>query len=225
MSHTADVAIIGAGGFGREVLEYCQDAQNAGWPFRVVGFIDDGPDALKMFTVSVGVLGNLTEIGKLSVENFIIAIGDPSARRKICELIGSVDGSLVSIIHPTAYVSSTARVEAGAVLCPFSMVGSGAVVEQNVAVNVYGSVGHDANIGEHCVLSPYTAITGAVYLGDESFLGAHSTIAPGVSVGRRSKINAGSVVTRNAEPGSLLVGNPASGRVMFSLTDRQSDGS
>lgn len=51
----------------------------------------------------------------------------------------------------------------------------------------------------------------------ECFLGAHSTILSGISVGRCSKVSAGSVVTRDSEEGSLLVGNPAKGRVMYSV--------
>lgn len=40
-------------------------------------------------------------------------------------------------------------------------------------------------------------------------IGANSTILPGVTIGKNSLIGAGSVVTKNIEPNSVAVGNPA----------------
>jgi sugar O-acyltransferase (sialic acid O-acetyltransferase NeuD family) len=210
-----DVAIVGAGGMGREVLQYCRDAQGVDWPHRVVGFIDDRSDALEGFDVSVSVLGGLEDMGRVNVRAFIIAIGAPALRRRVADEVDDLGGTLVSLIHPTAYVAPTAQIGSGVLLCPFTLVAANSTVESNVLANVYSSIGHDAFIGQHCVLSPYSAVTGAVNLGDESLLGTHCTIAPGVTVGRRSKVSAGSTVTRAAEAGSLLVGNPAKGRVMY----------
>ena len=218
MTQGQDVAIIGAGGFGREVLQYSLDAQATGWPHRVVGFVDDRPDALEQFDVSVSVLGGLGELGRIDVRAFIIALGDPALRRGVSDAVGEVGGTLVTLIHPSAYVSSTAQIGSGALLCPFTLIAVNSILGANVAINVYASIGHDSRIGENCVISPYSAVTGDVSLGSESFLGTHCTIAPGTTIGRRSKVSAGSMVTRDAEAGSLLVGNPANGRVMYPVS-------
>lgn len=218
MTQGLDVAIIGAGGFGREVLQYCQDAQDVGWHHRVVGFVDDRSDALKQFDVPVSVLGGLGDLRRIDVRAFIIAVGDPSLRRSIADAVTDVGGILVSLIHPSAYVAPTANIGSGTLLCPYSMIAVDSIVGSNVAINVYASIGHDSRIGEHCVISPYSAVTGDVSLGSESFLGTHCTIAPGTTIGRRSKVSAGSTVTRDAEAGSLLAGNPARGRVMYRVS-------
>ena len=215
MTEGLDVAIVGASGFGREVLQYCLDARAAGWPHRVVGFIDDRPDALEGFDVAVSILGGLKDMGRVNVRAFIIALGRPDLRRKVADAVDDIDGMLVSLIHPTAYVAPTAQIGSGVILCPFTLIAANSIVGSNVSVNVYSSIGHDACIGQHCVISPYSAVTGAVSLGDESFLGTHCTISPGIVVGRCSKISAGSTVTRDADAGSLLAGNPAKGRVMY----------
>lgn len=217
MTRGLDVAIVGAGGFGREVLQYCLDAQAAGWPHRVVGFIDDRADALDQFDVSAPVLGGLGDIGRIDAGSFIIAVGDPALRCTIADDVEGTGGILMSLIHPTTYVAATAQVGTGTLLCPYTLIAANAIVGSNVSVNVYASIGHDARVGDHCVISPYAAVTGAVTVGGESLLGTHCTIAPGTTIGRRSKVSAGSTVTRDAEAGSLLVGNPAKGRVMYQV--------
>lgn len=40
-------------------------------------------------------------------------------------------------------------------------------------------------------------------------IGANSTILPGIVIGEHSLVGAGSVVTKNVEPYSIVVGNPA----------------
>lgn len=217
MSSSCEVGIIGAGGFGREVLQYCLDARAKGWPHRVVGFLDDEADALSAYELSVEVVGRASELERCAVRAFIVALGDPVARRHFAEQVTSVGGELVTVVHPTAYVAATAMVAPGVVVCPFALIGDYARVGANVALNVYSSIGHDSTIGENSVISPYAAVTGSVRLGSESFLGTHSTVAPGVSLGRRCSVAAGAVVKQGAADGSLLAGNPARGRVVVAL--------
>ncbi len=217
MEKGMDVAIIGAGGFGREVFQYCNDAQAAGWQHRVQGFVDDKPDILDSFDLPIPILGGLSDLKKLEVRGFIIALGKPELRRKVADAVAHIGGVLVSLVHPSAYVASTAQVDSGVIICPFTVIAANAVVGDNVVVNAYASVGHDSNVGKDSVLSPYSAVAGGVCVGAECFLGIHSSITPGTKIGRRTKVSAGSTVTHDAEAGSLLVGNPATGRVMFSL--------
>lgn len=215
MSSDRSLIIIGAGGYGREVLQYAADARNAGWPYRVIGFLDDAEGALGGFDVRASVIGNTSDIERFDGADFIVALGDPMLREAMAVRVSEGGGQLATLVHPTAYVAPSAVVGAGAVLCPFSLVGVDAVVGVNVSVNVYGSVGHDVVVGDHTVVSPYAALLGATSVGRCALLGTHATVTPGIAIGSHSKVAAGSVVTRSSEPGSLLIGNPAKGRVMF----------
>ena len=47
------------------------------------------------------------------------------------------------------------------------------------------------------------------FVGDNASIGANATILPGISIGANAVIGAGSVVTKNVEPGTTVVGNPA----------------
>lgn len=207
------ILIYGAGGFGREVLAYAEDAGQS-----VAGFVDDDPSALDGFDLSVGVLGSQTDVDIHRFE-WVIAVGDPSLRRRLHRSLGQASARFATVVHPSAYVARSARVGAGSVLCPFSLAAAHCVIHENVAVNTYASVGHDATVGSHTVLSPYAALNGNVTLGDAVFLGTGAVVTPGRSVGRDSKVNVLTSVTRDVEPGSLVAGNPARSRVMFPVHD------
>lgn len=212
---TMTLGIIGAGGFGREILEYVADAADDGADLEVGGFFDDRADAREGFGEEHPILGGLSEIEHARLDGYVIALGDARLRRSVARQLDVWGRTLTSVIHPTAHVSRSAQIGPGAVLCPFTLVGPHAVVGRNLSLNCYGSIGHDSVIGDDCVVSPYVAVTGTVRLGDACFLGTHATIAPGVEVGAFSKVMAGSFVHRNAPAGSLLAGSPAKGRVMF----------
>ena len=213
MSDPSDLFILGAGGFGREVLQHAREASAQGWPYVVKGFLDDDLDALSGFSVGVSVLNRISD-EHLSGD-VVIALGEPAIRRALRERVEAQGGRIISIVHPSAHVVPSATVGAGSIVGPGVYIGVDSSVEANVVLNVYYSVGHDAKVGSDSVLSSYTAVTGGVMMGAGCFTGTHATIAPGVSIGAWSKIAAGSVVTRQAPDGSLLMGNPAKGRVLF----------
>ena len=154
------VAIIGAGGYGREVLEYAQDARAHGWPFEVEGFYDDNAAARDGRSHESPLLGPLAAIETSSVRHFVVALGTPESRRMAADLVSAAGRELVSLIHPRTYVSRSASVGVGTIVCPFGMVGAHSVVGENVSINVYGSIGHDSVIGRDVVVSPYAAVTG-----------------------------------------------------------------
>jgi len=83
-------------------------------------------------------------------------------------------------------------------------------------------------IGDRTIIGPYTMIhtanhemstdrpipdqgwdLGPVTLGADCWIGMGVCIVPGVTIGEGSVIGAGSVVTRDLEPYSVAVGNPA----------------
>lgn len=209
-----EIVIVGAGGFGREVLTYAQDLD-----MDVIGFVDDNPTALAGYALGFAILGSLGSVQIPHSVGWVIAVGDPHVRRRFAGVVHSAGGSLHSMVHPTAYVARSAALGDGSILCPYAMVASHAVIESNCAINTYASVGHDARVGPHSVFSPYSTVNGSVELGQCVFLGSAAVVLPGLRVGSHSKVSVGSAVTRHMEPGSLIVGNPAKGRVMFPVDD------
>lgn len=207
-----DILIVGAGGFGREVFAYAQDVG-----IEISGFLDQNTGALNDFDLPVNIVGDIQSFQVSSSQKFIIAIGNTNTRRRIALSIEAQGGKLQTLIHPTAYVPTSAIIEDGCILCPFAMVGVSSHLQKNVVLNAYASVGHDAIVGEHSVFSPYSVVNGNVELGEAVFLGSQAVVTPAKKVGLNSKLSAGAIVSRNIPAGSLVAGNPAKGRVMFPI--------
>lgn len=214
----SDIVIVGAGGFGHEVLRYAEEAAAAGWAHEVVGFLDDDPGALARRDTDLRVVGPLAGSPFLGGD-IIVAVGDPATRRGIRLAVAAAGGRLVTLIHPMAYIAAGARIGDGTIVAPQAFVGADSSVGANCVLNAMAIVGHDAQTGADTVLSPHAVIGGFAQVGDGVLLGAQATVNPGIGVASWSRAAAGSVVTRDCEPGSLLVGDPAKGRVMFRSPD------
>ncbi|MCC7053594.1 MAG: acetyltransferase [Gemmatimonadaceae bacterium] len=203
--------IVGAGGFGREVLQYVRDRGVD----EVVGFVDDRAESVLAAPGLPPWLGSLETHVLDAAAQYVIGIGKPSVRAAIASRLEAAGAVFGSVVHPTAYVPPTATLGRGCVVAPGAHVGPYAVLGDHAVLNVLASVGHDACIGRATVFSPYAVINGAAQLGDEVFLGTHATVLAGVRVGTGAQVSAGAVVYREVEAYALAQGDPARSRVMF----------
>jgi sugar O-acyltransferase (sialic acid O-acetyltransferase NeuD family) len=206
-----NVVVVGASGFGRELLQYVCDATSRMPGVRVKGFLDDNPAALQSVAhlTEFGLVGDTHSYSIQQDDRFVVSVGDPGLRRLLAERLARRGARFISIVHPTAYVAPTARIGEGSIVGPLASVGSHAQLAYHTLLNLYSTAGHDARIGDFCVLSPHAVVNGGSTLEDEVFMGTHATVTPNVRVGRRSKIAAGAVVYRDVPEQSLATGNPA----------------
>ncbi|MEY2934440.1 MAG: hypothetical protein RL033_5189 [Pseudomonadota bacterium] len=211
--------VVGAGGLGREVFQYALDMlgspRGQGAETEVLGFLDDNPAALSGDPLEGKILGSIANFRVEPQHHFVIGVGDPATRQVLAQQIAEHGGRFARVVHPLAYVASTAQVSDGCILAPYVFVGAGARLGQHVVLNARASVGHDVVLAEHCVLSPHCVIGGSARLGRGVFMGSSSTIVPQRTIGASSKIAAGAVVLHDVPMGALAVGNPAKSRVMF----------
>lgn len=82
-----NLIIVGAGGLGRELLQWVKDinAQSPRW--HIGGFLADDPKALEGIACSHGVLGGVWDWQPGGNEVFTCAIGDPNDKAA-CPVIG-----------------------------------------------------------------------------------------------------------------------------------------
>lgn len=202
--------IVGAGGFGREVLQWARDA----WPDhagRIAGFLSDDPRRLDGFSTGLTILGPIASYEKLSGDYLLLGIGVAYSRRMVAERLIARGAEFVTLVHPNAVVAESARIGRGSIVCPGAIISDSARLSECVLMNYHASLGHDASAGDFAVLSPYATLGGAASIGNDVFLGLHAAVGPGVSVGKRSKISANSCALSSVPPDSLVYGVP--GRV------------
>jgi sugar O-acyltransferase (sialic acid O-acetyltransferase NeuD family) len=203
--------IVGAGGFGREVLQWAHDA----WPdnaSQIAGFLSDDSRRLEGFSTGLEILGPPEAYEKLPGDYLLLAIGVAYVRRMVAEGLNSRGADFVTLVHPTAVVADSACVGRGAIICPGAIVSESAAVGACVLVNYHASLGHDSTAGDFAVLSPYATLGGGAAIGDDVFLGLHASVGPGRTVGARSKVSANSCVLSDTPPDSIIYGVP--GRIV-----------
>jgi sugar O-acyltransferase (sialic acid O-acetyltransferase NeuD family) len=205
------LVIVGAGGFGREVLQWARDA----WPDhagRIAGFLSDDPRRLDGFSTGLTILGPIASYEKLSGDYLLLGIGVAYSRRMVAERLIARGAEFVTLVHPNAVVAESARIGRGSIVCPGAIISDSARLSECVLMNYHASLGHDASAGDFAVLSPYATLGGGATVGDDVFLGLHASVGPGRSVGARSKVSANSCVLSDTPSDSIIYGVP--GRIV-----------
>lgn len=206
------VIIVGAGGFGREVLQWASDA----WPEqagRIAGFLSADPAALDGHSTRLPILDDPDAFCPLPGDGFLLAIGIPLVRRQVAERLAQRGANFLTLVHPTAIVATTATVGAGSVICPQAVVSAAARLGRCVLVNYHASLGHDAAAGDYTVFSPSATLGGGAVVEEDVFLGLHATVGPRVRIGAGTKVSANSAALVSVPRQTLVYGVPGrSGR-------------
>jgi sugar O-acyltransferase (sialic acid O-acetyltransferase NeuD family) len=202
--------IIGAGGFGREVLQWAQDIQSqTDVDWEVGGFLDGNANALSGFKIDVPVVGDPVTYMPKPTDCLVCAIGEPATRLRICRKLQSRGAEFVTLIHPTAYLGARCDIGVGSILCPGVVVTVDVSIGDFSILNLNVGIGHDVRIGHGCTINSFCDITGAATLGDRVFLGSHAVITPAAKVGDDAKVGAGSVVVRRVRANTTVMGPTA----------------
>lgn len=145
---------------------------------------------------------------------FNVAIGDPRARQVIANRCIERGGKPLSIRSAQAVVYKHNEIGEGAVLCAFTTITSNAKIGRFFHANLYSYVAHDCLIGDFVTFAPNVHCNGHVHIGNGAYIGAGALIRNGSAgapliVGEGAVIGMGAVVTKNVDPFTTVVGNPA----------------
>jgi sugar O-acyltransferase (sialic acid O-acetyltransferase NeuD family) len=203
-----DIIVVGASGYGREVFQYVKDIAAHRPDVRPKGLLDDDP-SLRAGVGGEAIIGDTRTYAIQADDRFVVSAGNPAVRQSLAERLAGRGATFMTLVHPTAYVSPSARIGTGCVVSPFASVGSRAQLDDHVLLVMYASVAHDCSVGSFCSFSPYAAVAGGSVVGPRVFFGGHALVTPMRHVGQDCKIAAGAVVYRDVPDGSLAAGNPA----------------
>lgn len=206
-----NIAIFGAGGFGREVKTII-DAINKQIPntYNFIGFYDDG---IKKGTIINGfpVLGGVEDFNKvISDLELVIAIGDSKVKKIIIEKIENKFISFPSLIHPKASVSSDdVKLGKGCIICEGTIITCNIVIGDFVVLNLMCTVGHDTVIEDFCAFMPAVNISGEVVIRESVYVGTGAKIINLLEIGKNTIVGAGAVVSKSLPENCIAVGIPA----------------
>lgn len=206
---TPFITLVGAGGFGRELINWCEDAARASGTARVTGFLDANASPLDGFGYGLQYRGTDADYAPLEGELLLVSIGDPLVKQRAVASLRARGARFASVVHPTSVIARSAHLGEGVVVCPLAMVSADARIGDFVAINAMCSIGHDVELGNFSTLSAHVDITGHVKVGECCFFGSGARALPGVRIGERARIGAGAVVMRHVQPEATMYAAPA----------------
>lgn len=200
------IAIVGAGGFAREVLTLLLSIGG----YEIIGFV--APNASKASINGYPIIGTDEEINRTKESlNLVIAVGDPHLKKEIRLKYTNPLLSFPTLIHPSVIFGDKSMIIIGdgCIICAGTIITTNVAIEDFVTINLNCTVGHDARISNYCSLMPSVNIAGEVHLGSSVYLGSGSNVINQIKIGENCIIGAGAVVVDDIPSGSTAVGVPA----------------
>lgn len=202
------IYIVGAGGLGRELLQWIKDINVVKPTWEIGGFLDNKLDALDDLECDVPVVGRNSDWIPKAGEVFAMAIATPKDKEIRVNELKSKGAYFPPIIHPTATVTPFSHYGEGLIMFPYAKLSVNSTVGEFVTICSSG-VGHDVLIDDYTTLSGMCSILRNVRIGKRVFVGANVSIAPDVQVGDDAYLGIGSVVLKDVPPQIKTYGNPA----------------
>lgn len=208
-----EVLIIGAGGWGREVLAQMQGDPDCGKEWTVKGFLDNRPHVLDGLNCDdTPIVGSPLDYSPRSGEAFVCAVGAPHERARYVQPLLS-QGSLFIVVRTEAYLSPRVHLGQGSFLCRRVQLSPDVWIGDFANVHTQTVIGHDVRIGNYAQIGAMVFIGGGARIGHLATVHPHATVLPGIQVGDGATVGAGAVVVKDVPPGATVFGNPA--RVIF----------
>jgi sugar O-acyltransferase (sialic acid O-acetyltransferase NeuD family) len=187
------VLLYGSKSFSDVLAELARDCGH-----EVAGKVDDinhGPS----------ILGSLSDVSKSHCPGdygIILAIGynNLASRWDAWRRIREMGYECPKLIHPRAYVASSARVGDGTFVMAGAIVDTKANLGEASVLWPSSCVNHDAIIGDNCFLSPQTTICGFTRVGSHSFIGAGSVVVDSCEIPAGSFVKAHSLIKQKIRP-------------------------
>lgn len=206
-----DIAIYGAGGFGRETACLIRAINDVKIQWKIIGFFDDGQH--KGSSNPYGeILGGIDELNTWSKPlSIVMAIGTPATVRKIAGQITNQNIKFPNIIAPDVLFLDRGNTLLG----QGNLIGFGSVVCCNVRIGNFNLlnfdviIGHDTLIGDYNMFNPSVRIAGDIAIGNNNFFGVSSIVLQQKNIGNGTTISANSVVMRDTDDDAVYIGNPA----------------
>jgi sugar O-acyltransferase (sialic acid O-acetyltransferase NeuD family) len=208
MGTPARIVIVGAGAQAKYALEtFGLTNQDV---CTVLSTTAERPEWAAHYGCRIGNFdGTAESLRRTGATQAIACAAKPTEKRRLIDAIEDAGLELVSAVHPSATIATTARlgrgviVNAQAVIQPFAEVGDGAMIHAGVVVE------HDGCVAAFVNLAPRVALAGWVRVGEGAVVNTGAVAIPAVEIGDQAVIAAGAVIIRDVPAHTLAAGVPA----------------
>lgn len=212
---TEPLVVVGAGGFGREVLDLVRavNAASDAPLWDVVGVVDDSPSP-----DNVGRLGNqgvvaLGDVATYVRDNpptaYVIGIGAPPVRRFIAQQFDQAGWPAAVLVHPMASIGTGVTLGHGTIICAGARVSTNVSVGRHSHMDVNATIGHDTRLGDYVRLNPGSSVSGDCVIEDGVLIGVAGVVLNGLTVGTDATVGGSACVVGDVVPGAVVKGVPA----------------
>ena len=205
------IAIIGAGGFGREVKMLIDQINHNEKQYEFIGFYDDNVESETIIN-GFKVLGPINELVQIDYNlELVISIADPKIKKKMYETLNYNNFlSFPTLIHPNVLIGTDeVSFGYGCIICASNIITVNISLGNFVILNLGCTVGHDTKIGDYCSFMPSVNISGEVIIENSVYVGTGAKIINLLTIGNSTIVGAGAVVSKSLPEKCTAVGIPA----------------
>ena len=208
-----DIAIFGAGGFGREVACLIKRINEKEPTWNFIGFFDDNAELKGTRNEYGEVLGGMKELNAWEKElGLVISIGSPKVLKTIVDNITNEKVDFPNVVAPDVIFMDRENISIGKgnILCSGCLISCNTHIGNFNCLNDFVSIGHDTTIGDYNAFMTASRISGMVTIGKFNYFGVNCCVLQGLKIGNEVTIGAGSALMRRTKDGYTFVGVPAS---------------
>lgn len=196
------IAVYGAGGFGREVACTANSAMSDGESVEVVCFIDDDEAVSGTLLNDLEVLTLKQAKEKYPAARVVSGLGVPKMREATIEKARAAGFDFATLVHRRTEMSKWIEVGEGTIICAGNILTTNIVLGKHVQINLHCTIGHDVVIDDYVTLAPGVHVSGYVHIGKRAYIGTGAVIIGGtrnnpLTIGDDVIIGAGACVTKS----------------------------
>jgi sugar O-acyltransferase (sialic acid O-acetyltransferase NeuD family) len=212
------LVVVGAGGFGREVLDVVDAVNAEGRVWTLAGVVDDSPTETNLALLErrgVAYLGTTAQLvagevaGGQRPTHYSVGIGSPAVRRLVAERLDDAGLVPATLVHPSVTRGFDVEIGPGSVLCAGVRLTTHIRLGRHVHLNLNTTVGHDTTLGDYVSANPLASISGDCVIEDEVLIGVAGVVLNALTVGRGSVVGGSACVVKDVPPGVVVKGIPA----------------
>lgn len=206
-----DIVVIGAGAFGREVVQLIKDINKDRVEWNLLGFIDETSEKQGTAVNNTPVLGgfewfDMNPYGKVWA---VCAVGSAKGKQGLVNKAKMYNISFANLVHPSVGWNDSVKLGVGNIICWNSFLSVDVVLGDHVAINPGCGIGHDTVIRDYSTLYWNVTLSGNVTINEGCEIGSKAVVIQQRTVGEWSIVGAGAAVIRDIPEKCTAVGVPA----------------